>query len=107
MSSFKNYFVETFDFSKYNSFKCKWAVVLIGVFTFLFLQTEYIFVEVISKLLSSNKTVIFQNYALGISAIGFLSYPIFKKYFVKLFGEKSPYIIATILSIIALAFMFL
>ena len=103
MSSFKNYFVETFDFSKYNSFKCKWAVVLIGVFTFLFLQTEYIFVEVISKLLSSNKTVIFQNYALGISAIGFLSYPIFKKYFVKLFGEKSPYIIATILSIIALA----
>lgn len=103
MSSFKNYFVETFDFSKYNSFKCKWAVVLIGVFTFLFLQTEYIFVEVISKLLSSNKTVIFQNYALGISAIGFLSYPIFKKYFEKLFGEKPPYIIATILSIIALA----
>lgn len=103
MSSFKNYFVETFDFSKYNSFKCKWAVVLIGIFTFLFLQTEYIFVEVISKLLSSNKTVIFQNYALGISAIGFLSYPIYKKYFEKLFGEKPPYIIATILSIIALA----
>ena len=103
MSNFKNYFVETFDFSKYNSFNCKLAVVLIGIFTFLFLQTEYIFVEIISKLLSSNKTVIFQNYALGISAIGFLSYPIYKKYLEKFFGEKSTYIIVTILSIIALA----
>lgn len=102
MSNFKNYFFETFDFSKYNSFKCKWAVVLIGIFTFLFLQTEYIFVEIISKLLSSNKTVIFQNYALGISVIGFLSYPIYKKYLEKFFGEKSTYIIVTILSIIAL-----
>lgn len=103
MNNFKNNFFKTFDFSKYNSFKCKWAVVLIGIFTFLFLQTEYIFVEIISKLLSSNKTVIFQNYALGISAIGFLSYPIYKKYLEKFFGEKCTYIIVTILSIIALA----
>lgn len=48
------------------------AVVLMGLFTFLFLGAEYLYVDVLSRMVSGDKTVLAQNYALGVSAAGFL-----------------------------------
>ena len=48
------------------------AVVLMGLFTFLFLGAEYLYVDVLSRMVSEDKTVLAQNYALGVSAAGFL-----------------------------------
>ncbi len=41
------------------------AALLMGLFTFLFLCTEYLYVDVLA-----------QNEALGVSAVGFLLYPL-------------------------------
>ena len=50
------------------------AILLMGFFTFLFLGTEYLYVTVISHMVSDHSAVLAQNYALGVSAIGFLLY---------------------------------
>ena len=55
------------------------AVVLMGLFTFLFLGAEYLYVDVLSGIVSENRTVLAQNYALGVSTVGFLLYPIFNR----------------------------
>ena len=55
------------------------AVVLMGLFTFLFLGAEYLYVDVLSEIVSENRTVLAQNYALGVSTVGFLLYPIFNQ----------------------------
>jgi hypothetical protein len=47
------------------------AVVLMGLFTFLFLGAEYLYVDVLSSMVSEDKTVLAQNYALGVSTAGF------------------------------------
>ena len=52
------------------------AVVLMGLFTFLFLGAEYLYVDVLSRMVSEDKTVLAQNYALGVSTAGFLLYQI-------------------------------
>lgn len=53
------------------------AVLLMGIFTFLFLSIEYLYVNVVSGILSEETTVKAQNYALGASAIGFVIYPVY------------------------------
>ena len=56
------------------------AIVIMGIFTFIFLCTEYLYVNRISGNISENKTVLVQNYALGVSALGFVLYPILNRY---------------------------
>lgn len=52
------------------------AIMLMGVFTFVFLGCEYLFVNMISLSTVESKTVAAQNYSLGISALGFVLGPI-------------------------------
>ena len=52
-----------------------YAVLLLGMFTFLFLGTEYMYVNMLSRTVGEEQTVIAQNYALGVSALGFFLYP--------------------------------
>ena len=52
------------------------AISMLAVFTFLFLSTEYFYVNQIAQNASSARTVNVQNYALGISAVGFCLYPL-------------------------------
>lgn len=52
-----------------------YAVLLLGMFTFLFLGTEYMYVNMLSLTAGEEQTVIAQNYALGFSAVGFFLYP--------------------------------
>ena len=56
------------------------AIVIMGIFTFIFLCTEYLYVNRISGNISENKTVLVQNYALGVSALGFVLYPVLNRY---------------------------
>lgn len=57
-----------------NSAPYVYSIVLMGIFTFLFLGTEYLYVDVLSRLAPGNAVVLAQNYTLGISAIGFSHY---------------------------------
>ena len=59
--------------------KSIYAILLLGIFTFLFLGAEYLYVNMISLTAGDEKPVIAQNYALGISAVGFLLYPLFHR----------------------------
>lgn len=52
------------------------AVIIMALFTFVFLGAEYLYVNMISLSVSGNKSVMAQNSALGISALGFLIYPV-------------------------------
>lgn len=55
-----------------------YIIMQMGLFTFLFLGTEYLYVDVLSQIFTNDKTVVLaQNYALGASTIGFLLYPLF------------------------------
>ena len=56
--------------------KSIYAILLLGVFTFLFLGAEYMYVNMLSLTAGEEKTVIAQNYALGVSAVGFFLYPL-------------------------------
>lgn len=53
------------------------AVLLMSLFTFTFLGAEFLFVDMISRIVSGNQSVSAQNYVLGISVIGFVLYPLF------------------------------
>ena len=53
------------------------AVLLMSLFTFTFLGAEFLFVDMISHTVSGDRSVAAQNYALGISVIGFVLYPLF------------------------------
>ena len=57
------------------------AISMLAVFTFLFLSTEYFYVNRIAQNASSARTVNVQNYALGISAVGFCLYPLLFRFF--------------------------
>ncbi len=63
--------------------KSIYAILLLGIFTFLFLGIEYLYVNRISLTAGEEKTVLAQNYALGVSAIGFLLYPLFHRFLKK------------------------
>ena len=64
-------------FNKENRIPYTKAVLLMSLFTFTFLGTEFLFVDMISRIVSGNRSVSAQNYALGISVIGFVLYPLF------------------------------
>ncbi len=57
------------------------AISMLAVFTFSFLSTEYFYVNRIAQNASSARTVNIQNYALGISAVGFCLYPLLFRFF--------------------------
>ena len=57
-----------------------YAIILMGLFTFVFLSVEYMFVSRISLLVSQQKATLSQNYVLGVSTAGFLLYPLFKHF---------------------------
>ena len=76
--------------------KSIYAILLLGIFTFLFLGSEYLYVNMILLTVGEEKTVLAQNYALGVSAAGFLLYPLFHR-----FLKKRAQIVG--LSILALA----
>ena len=62
------------------------AGVLLAIFTFLFLETEYLFVNIMGTLSNSQQAVRAQGIVLGTSVIGFLLYALFyriKSAFVK------------------------
>ena len=55
-------------------------ILLVGIFTFVFLGAEYLFVNMISLSVTEGRTVIAQNYALGASAVGFFLYPAMERW---------------------------
>ena len=66
------------EFTKLASLR---AISMLAVFTFLFLSTEYFYVNQIAQNASSARTVNVQNYALGVSAVGFCLYPLLFRFF--------------------------
>lgn len=64
-------------FNKENRIPYTKAVLLMSLFTFTFLGAEFLYVDMISRIVSGNQSVSAQNYALGISVIGFVLYPLF------------------------------
>ena len=64
-------------FNKENRTPYTKAVLLMSLFTFIFLGAEFLYVDMISRIVSGNQSVSAQNYALGISVIGFVLYPLF------------------------------
>ncbi len=59
------------------------AVILLALFYFLFLGSEYLFDDSIIHHTDSHGVVIAQSYILGISTLGFLFYPVYKYLTVK------------------------
>ncbi len=57
------------------------VIMLMAIFTFIFLGIEYLFVDMISLLVSENTVVLSQNYILGTSCLGFILYPLYNRYF--------------------------
>lgn len=57
-----------------------YAIVLMGLFTFVFISVEYMFVSRLSLLVSQQRATLSQNYVLGVSTAGFLLYPLFKHF---------------------------
>ena len=64
-------------FNKENRVPFVKAIVLMSLFTFTFLGAEFLFVNMVSCTVSGNQSVASQNYALGVSAVGFVLYPLF------------------------------
>ncbi|MDE8718939.1 LuxR family transcriptional regulator, partial [[Eubacterium] siraeum] len=50
-----------------------------SLFTFTFLESEFLFVDMNSFTVSGDKSVNAQNYALGASVVGFALYPLYSK----------------------------
>ncbi|WP_434311208.1 LuxR C-terminal-related transcriptional regulator [Hominifimenecus sp. rT4P-3] len=80
MSNILTKITQNVDFKKKDRIPYINAVILMGLFTFLFLGAEYLYVDVLSRMVSEDKTVLAQNYALGVSAAGFLLYPLFHRF---------------------------
>ena len=80
MSNVLTKITQSVDFKKKDRIPYINAVVLMGLFTFLFLGAEYLYVDVLSRMVSEDKTVLAQNYALGVSAAGFLLYPLLNRF---------------------------
>lgn len=70
------------------------AILLIGIFTFVFLGAEYLFVNMISLSVTEGKTVIAQNYALGASAVGFFLYPAMERWVGRRYKSALTFILA-------------
>lgn len=79
MSSILTRITQNSDLRKQNRIPCINAVIMMGIFTFLFLGAEYLYDNMISLIVSEEKTVFAQNCALGASAVGFLSHLFFSR----------------------------
>ena len=79
MSSILTRITQNSDLRKQNRISCINAVIMMGIFTFLFLGAEYLYDNMISLIVSEEKTVFAQNCALGASAVGFLSHLFFSR----------------------------
>lgn len=79
------------------------AVLLMSLFTFSFLGTEFLFVNMISQTAIAGRTVAAQNYALGISAVGFVLYPLFSR----LCRGKLQTFISAVAAVLSAVFIFL
>ena len=55
------------------------AIALIGLFTFIFLGGEYLYVNMLAMTTQAHSAVMAQNYALGVSTAGFLLYPLLNR----------------------------
>ena len=66
-------------FNKENRVSRIKAVILMSLFTFTFLEAEFLFVDMISCTVSGDKSVSAQNYALGASVVGFALYPLYSR----------------------------
>ena len=87
------------------------AGVLLAIFTFLFLETEYLFVNIMGTLSNSRQAVSAQGIVLGVSVIGFLLYALFhriKSAFVKrVVTVVVPLVMAVCLSLLYEAHFFM
>lgn len=92
------------DSNKRNSYI--YAITLMGLFTFLFLGVEYFFVNVLSHIVSEDQTVLAQNYALGVSAAGFVLYALFE-HFCKDWLKEVCFIFIALLSVLCMAFIYM
>ena len=72
MNSILKKFRQSDAFNKENRVSRIKAVILMSLFTFTFLEAEFLFVDMISCTVSGDKSVNAQNYALGASVVGFV-----------------------------------
>ncbi|MGN0545499.1 MAG: LuxR C-terminal-related transcriptional regulator [Acutalibacteraceae bacterium] len=79
MSSILAKTAQNIDLRKQNKLLYIKAIIVMSIFTFLFLGSEYLFDNMISLLTSEKKAVLAQNYVLGVSTAGFLLYPLFNR----------------------------
>lgn len=77
------------------------TILMMALFTFLFLGIEYLFVDMISLLTSSKQSVWAQNCMLGMSSLGFLLFPIYNRIF-KQKHEKIKIIFFSLITIICI-----
>ena len=75
-------------------------IILISLFNFLFLGSEYLFDNMIAKVTNPSKVVIAQSYVLGASVVGFVLYPMIKKILDNKTGIKNTKNIAVSLAIV-------
>lgn len=80
------------------------AITLMSIFTF-FLGIEYLFVDMISLLVSENRVVLSQNYVLGMSCLGFILYPLYNRCFKGLSRKICIVISTTIIGLITIIYL--
>lgn len=80
------------------------AITLMSIFIF-FLGIEYLFVDMISLLVSENRVVLSQNYVLGMSCLGFILYPLYNRYFKGLSRKICIVISTTIIGLITIIYL--
>ena len=54
-------------------------IIIIALFNYVFLGTEYMYDNMMLYVINSNGVVNAQNYILGVSVAGFLMYPLLKR----------------------------
>ncbi len=64
MSSILTKITQSVDFKKKDRTPYISAVILMGLFAFLFLDAEYLYVNMLARVVSEDKTLLAQNYAL-------------------------------------------
>lgn len=104
MSNVLTKITQSVDFKKKDRIPYINAVVLMGLFTFLFLGAEYLYVDVLSRMVSEDKTVLAQNYALGVSTAGFLLYPLLNR-FCKNRLKAVCFVMISLASVMCIAFI--
>lgn len=74
------------------------AIFMMAIFTFVFLGLEYMFDNIVALGATQEQTVMFQNYILGSSTLGFILF----SYFHKFFNQKTKKIYMCTISFLAI-----